>query len=384
MLDEAGAANLLDQVHKLWVTPEVRRRYGDKGPPEGFSICQCLIRLPPDAPPIVEFNNEIQWLAEVRKPVGIAFDRGDAVLLHHIEEILSVRPPEYKGRQVAFICVQKRSDGGFTVVFDSTPSLPDYVVLPESEKWKYSDLVCRYLNAVIEERVIVAHDRKQQALASIGLWAAPALIPYPLSLCVQHLENNIPEAARAAVVQFCTPQWLEERAGTWGVVPELAARSPLVQQAVQAHKRGEYILAIHTIVPQIEGIVSDWIIRSSPEGTVNFRQQSKTKHFRDAVLDNDSFAFSYRRAVESAMSFILDGPVLETFKNWMDSPNSAFPNRNVVGHGRFDPSLFTEENSIKAFLLLDTLAFIIAQKDGTTQTTNPANQSSGSEGPDAS
>jgi hypothetical protein len=32
----------------------------------------------------------------------------------------------------------------------------------------------------------------------------------------------------------------------------------------------------------------------------------------------------------------------------------------VVGHGRFDPQVYTEENSAKLFLMLDTLRQIIA------------------------
>jgi hypothetical protein len=68
----------------------------------------------------------------------------------------------------------------------------------------------------------------------------------------------------------------------------------------------------------------------------------------------------YRRIVESAIDFILGGPVLATFRKWGDQINQAFPNRHVVEHGKYDESLYTEINSVKLFLLLDTLYQIIS------------------------
>ena len=59
------------------------------------------------------------------------------------------------------------------------------------------------------------------------------------------------------------------------------------------------------------------------------------------------------------MDFILEGPVLKTFKRWNDQIDDAFPNRHVIEHGRYDESLYTEENSTKQFLLLDTVYHIM-------------------------
>ena len=60
----------------------------------------------------------------------------------------------------------------------------------------------------------------------------------------------------------------------------------------------------------------------------------------------------------------LGGPVLETLGSWLERIDEAFPHRHVVEHGKYEEALFTEENSIKLFLLLDTVFHIIVRHGG--------------------
>jgi hypothetical protein len=62
-----------------------------------------------------------------------------------------------------------------------------------------------------------------------------------------------------------------------------------------------------------------------------------------------------KRVAETVINCILKGPVLKTFEKWTDAVDVAFPGRHVVDHGRYDPGFINEENSIKVFLLMDTL-----------------------------
>lgn len=79
-------------------------------------------------------------------------------------------------------------------------------------------------------------------------------------------------------------------------------------------------------------------------------------------MRNVSSTYTYRRIVESSLEFILDGPVLSTFQNWFARIDRSFANRNVIEHGKYDDSLFSEENSIKLFLLLDTIYYIVSER----------------------
>ncbi len=58
VLDEEAASNLFNQIMKLWIKPEISRRKQGGTLPENFRMNRCLIRLPQDQDPIIEFNEE--------------------------------------------------------------------------------------------------------------------------------------------------------------------------------------------------------------------------------------------------------------------------------------------------------------------------------------
>ncbi|HUT94827.1 MAG TPA: hypothetical protein VMY37_35545 [Thermoguttaceae bacterium] len=359
MLDEEAAARSFQDFHRVWVEPELHRRFGKAGPPPDFRIFQCLVRLPPHKPAIVDFNDDVPWKMRCKMANGTRVDKGDPVYLDQIEYVESVAPPECEGERVGFVYIHRIAGGGFRMIFEGSAALPRADAQGEESKWSLSDAVCEYLNAVFFERTIRFHDEQQQGLALIGIWPIPSLIPYPLSRCTALAQKGNHEEARRLLVGHCSPEWLEAQLDRWLTVRELAERRELLSQALAAHRAGQYILAIHAIVPHLEGMVSDRLSRSLVPEAMHFRHDSKLGQLRDMALEGDQVAFSFRRVVESTVDFILKGPVLETFKNWLDDPNCMFPNRHVVGHGKFIETLYTEENSVKAFLLLDTLAHIL-------------------------
>ena len=75
---------------------------------------------------------------------------------------------------------------------------------------------------------------------------------------------------------------------------------------------------------------------------------------------------TYKQVVGSLSTFILEGPFFGTFDQWLASIDPIFPNRHVVGHGRYEPGFYTQENSIKLFLLLDTIYRVIASNEEAT------------------
>ena len=116
-------------------------------------------------------------------------------------------------------------------------------------------------------------------------------------------------------------------------------------------------------MPQLEGIITDWIFTQLPNDEIPWKQESKTKRFKDVLINKDPFSLSYPIVVESVISFIVNGPVLSTFKKWLDKVDNVFPNRNVVQHGKHDDSLYTEINSLRLFLLLDTIFYLIKDRN---------------------
>lgn len=357
--DEQAANNLFEQVDKLWIQPEVSRRAQAGTLPKGFRISRCLIRLPRDRAAIVEFNEEIGWIVSARKPPETAFDKGQKVFVHEIVEITAVMPPTVDGRRVAFVYVYGTGNA-WQIIFDFTPNVPENLI-PEEEKktWSLSSVIAESLQAILIERVIRIHDHAQSLLRDNGLWAAPALLPYPLSRIVKQLEESDKDGASTTLRNYCTPQWIKQLSSKWWAIEQFAIRKSLIDEALEAHSESKYALSIHALLPQVEGIVSDYISTRLPASEMPWKQPSKTKKFRDLVLDKPPSSYTYQRIVQSAMDFIVAGPVLKTFKRWVGEIDEAFPGRNFVEHGKYDPSLFTEENSIKLILLLDTLYHIV-------------------------
>ena len=360
MPDEKCVQNIFDQVHKLWIEPEVTRRKQTDSLPEDFRIFCCLIRLPKDRSPIVEFNGEIGWVASAKIAPGVSFKEGQPVFLHEIQEIAAVSPPKVNGQRVAFIYLFW-TGYAYQIVFDFTPNVPEDMISEEEKgAWQFDKTIAESLQAILTERAIYIHDNTQMQLQTIGLWAAPALLPYPISKIAKQLEEGNTEDAHNTLLEYCTPEYIEKLSSKWGTIEQFKMRKELIQEALHAHKEGRYRLSIHALLPQIEGIITDWIYTKLPENVIPWRQYSKTKKFRDLVLDKPPTTFTYKRIVESAVDFIVGGPVLKTFERWEDQIDQAFPNRHVVQHGKYDDSLFTEENSVKLFLLIDTVHHIVS------------------------
>ena len=360
MLDEKGARNLFDQIQKLWIQPEISRRKQIGSWPADFKIFRCLIRLPKDGPPIVEFNDEIQWVASVKIAPGTAFQKGQPVFLYEVQEITAVSPPEVDGQRVAFVYLFWTGNA-YQIMFDFTPNVPEGLISNEQKRaWHLGKTIAESLQAILVEKTIHVHDTAQVLLREIGLWAAPALLPYPMTKIIKQLAEGDDAGARHTLLEYCTSEYIEELSSKWWTIEQFGARKKLIQEALNAHKRGEYRLSIHALLPQIEGIITDWIYTKLPEDAIPWRQESKTKKFRDLVLSKPPTTFTYKRIVESAVDFIVGGPVLKTFKRWVDQIDETFPNRHVVQHGKYDDSLFTEENSVKLFLLIDTVYHTIS------------------------
>jgi hypothetical protein len=360
MLDEQGRDNLMRQVHEMWVAPEVERRRGAGLLPDDFKIYTCLIKPPRDKPPIVEFNSEIHWAARPKMAEGTELVEGATVYLHEIAGIESVEPPEVDGERVAFVFIY-HTGMNYNMLLDLTPNWDQDELPAEEGEWSFGKQIAEHIEATLIERVMNTYDVVEPTLRSIGLWAVPALIPYPLSKVIVQLDAGDLDGARGTLVSYCTPAFIREIANKWWDAEVFASRRKLIEESLHNHEMGYYHSSIHTLMPHVEGIVTDWehSLKLAPE-EIKFRVESKTKKLRDLALGAAGASYHYRRIVQSTAAFVLDGPVLHTFKTWMDDIDPAFPGRHPVGHGKYDERFYTEENSIKLFLLLDTVYEIIS------------------------
>ena len=146
----------------------------------------------------------------------------------------------------------------------------------ETGELALSTTIAESLQAIIVERTIHIHDGSQEQLQKIGLWGSPALLPYPLSKIIKQLgENNI-QGARSTLVEYFTPDYIERCSSKWWTLVQFNERKKLLQDALDAHRNEKYGLSIHALLPQVEGIITDWVYEKISESEAPpWRQESR-------------------------------------------------------------------------------------------------------------
>src|SRR5438093_11849204 len=104
MLGKTGAETFFNQIHDFYIQPELDRRKAEGKLADDFQIRECLIRLPKDGKPIVEFNNEFGWQIEHPELApGLTMELGQPVYLHEVVNLGKVLPPTVEETRVAFV-----------------------------------------------------------------------------------------------------------------------------------------------------------------------------------------------------------------------------------------------------------------------------------------
>jgi hypothetical protein len=356
-MDADAAQAFFQQVHSTWIWPEVVRRTADGTLPADFKIFRARVLLPKSASPIVEFNDSIAWASWMELGDPSNLKPGDVVYWDEVRRVKSVAAPCVDGVRVAFVYLFKVTKG-YQVIFDFSPNWSDDLVEDRPVlDWgeTFGAAIARTLQDGLVERSFHLDELALANLAAVGLWPAPALVPYPFGEIARRVATGDHRGASAVLVEHCTPAFVSALVDAWWSEPEFEARKTLLSDAVWAHGAKRYALSIPALLPQLEGLITDWMARSFPAEPLPFRQESKTKRFRELLLAAEGKSFVFRKIVEASLRFILEGPVLSSFRHWHDVVSGVFPNRHVVGHGKQEDEMYTEENSLKLILLIDSL-----------------------------
>jgi hypothetical protein len=143
---------------------------------------------------------------------------------------------------------------------------------------------------------------------------------------------------------------LRERIEAWFKLPYLADRKPIILDSLEAHKAGKWTLTVPALLPLVDGLMR----RFRKEHLRRSKNPNKTIHA-------DKFVDYYRRNQPKLFGKSFASFVREHMFAKFDFSNGASPssiNRHAILHGEaFDYA--TEVNSLKVFLLLDTISQFI-------------------------
>ena len=358
MLDEQGMQTFSREIHTLWIQPELDRRFSETGIPAGFQIRQALIKMPHNQPAIVEFNDEVHWAAENPKLAGgrtIAdIDIGEPIYLHELISIDNVLPPFVDDKRVAFVYLFW-SGHSYSVVFDFSPNDPDFK--PENDNFELGKAIGEHMSNVFKELAVKNAQFAATQLRAIGLWPVTSLLPYPISKIVERVGSSDPEGARKVLVDYCDIEFLTQKVvRTWSPVVAFKQGLPFFEAALSTHQRKQYHGSVSILVGQIEGVITDWLLEVKYYTSDEKRSlKKKIQDLRDAFQQIPDLLWTYRESRDVVIDFLEHGPLLQQFNSWFQSIDTSFPGRHVVQHGKRDKDVYTEENSVKLFLLLDTI-----------------------------
>ena len=99
-------------------------------------------------------------------------------------------------------------------------------------------------------------------------------------------ENDELEEARNILVAHCNPEFIEKKlVETWKPIKVFHERLDVFQEALFAHRNKKFRAAIYTLIPQIEGVITDWLYEHLDSEPVEW----KTKPKIDQFITNGTF-----------------------------------------------------------------------------------------------
>ncbi len=143
---------------------------------------------------------------------------------------------------------------------------------------------------------------------------------------------------------------LGERIEAWFKLPYFAERKPIILDSSDEHKVGKWTVTVPTLLPLVDGVMR----RFRKEHLRRSKNAKKVMHV-------DKFLDYYRRNQLKLFGKSLDTFMRKQVFAYFDFSNGVSPspiNRHGILHGEiFDYA--TEANSLKVFLLLDTISQFI-------------------------
>lgn len=353
--DPEFSKNLIENVHRLWFGPEVERRRAAGSLPAGFKLYRARVLLPRGKPLRVELNDEIGWEASVKRGRTKPFEKGETIYMHEVRAVESVAHPELDGERVPFFFLYHRGGGVYSAAFDFAPEATD-----TSANWGLGRVIAAHLNECLRERIIRdVEDAGMTLLRESGLLMAPAIMPYPFSAIVVALKDGQRDVAERLLREECVQSFWNDRTPTWMRLPAVERRRGPIEEALACHFKGQFHASVYTLYPTIVGLMGDYIVARDPSLSGLRKDAEKAQRFADLVTERLPQGYAWRRILSDALNFLTTGPFFEQFWDWNASVNPHFPSRHVIAHGKYEPTLFTEANSLRVILLLDAIITVL-------------------------
>ena len=355
--------SFFDNVLQEYVFPEIEKKY----PKNIVYIEKFLILFPNFTNPIVKINNEVNFVAEIKLPPNNrSIEKGGVVYLPDIERFNSAKTPEYEGKKVPTIFVYLQG-AEYKIFVDFTA-----IILSEEELKKQEESTSKpylhYLNYMHEKLTYQQFIDNKKIFYDSGLWPIPRLIPLPLNQITHFLINNEKEKAEKLLIEYCDNDFLNGLFQEWYEYAPFLDRQEAFNEAIDAYNNNKFISVIYLLIPQIEGIITDYLYSLELKKAIPWKESLKINQISDILALSNTGSFLEKIRDKYFYEYLSQGPMLSRFDNWFQELDASIPNRHAIAHGRYNPDYFTKLNCVKLFLIIDTLFFTIKNNDENSKT----------------
>jgi hypothetical protein len=206
-------------------------------------------------------------------------------------------------------------------------------------------------------------------LVQAGFWFPPSG-SLRLIHAIRELKSQgqaTPENVRQLVVEYYEQDDysnLRNMVNTWGENPYFANRMHIITDALEAHIDGKFTLSIPTLLPLVEGVLTDIVGRRAT------RADGGISGWAGTAIDT-MYLDSFRESSKDALIAFITGssvygsidPTFFTpsaFSTWLANQGldgKQILQRHAILHG-VQTDYDSKENSLRAFLILDVLSWL--------------------------
>ncbi len=336
----------LSQMVQLFVLPEIDRRVDSGAIPEVDLPLQLLqFRVVEPGPRhTVELNDEVQLTFRVKAKKAVK--AGEPVHLDEIDAASTVLlPPIVDGTPRSFFLLLS-AFLNLQTAFDFTQGGPGPIGPPMLFPAAQLVQMQRFLETVQPVE-------KFRELARLNWPPAPGYFPSVIA----HAHENPDDLKRpqfaAKVADTYDADFWQQQLDLWGQTKLFPGRSQYIRKAVDEYCEDDWISSICVIVPQFEGIISDYLRTVGEEPKSRFKEM--VSQLRTLVFSRKVLLFP-SPVLELILGFLETGTFWQNADS-IDDPKQQI-NRHGIVHGVFT-GFETRDVALKYLVLVDALALLI-------------------------
>ncbi|MFC1962352.1 hypothetical protein ACFLWN_04880 [Chloroflexota bacterium] len=345
----------ISQVLKMFILPEIEKRISsgavgaDALPIE---IYQFRASQNKDADghitPIAEINEEVKLIAEIKHKNKKS--PGEAITIQDIyPEQCFLNPPEYNGQPAGYFYWRATFlDSIF--IFDLSYNAPDEFTDVSPSKTPFP--ILQIVNAKNFVDVVKPLD-KFRILSSNNWPPAPGYCPQIMNELHKNPELIADKSFVEIVSSIYNHDYWINKMDFWVETDLFPERMPYIQSAIKAHYEDDFIASIYVIVPQFEGIITDYIDKNLVKAPDKF--SSKIDCLRDICLSRNVILYP-KKVLEEILGYIANGSFWKYSGSVKELKEEI--NRHGIVHGAFK-GFECKEISLKYLILFDAMSYVL-------------------------